>query len=66
MLRLDFIYDDLGLLPAAEKTRRASVSGVQEKVQLKRKRGGYEIVASGGDAILKPARQPLAIATLAA
>ena len=55
MLRLDFIYDDLGLLPAAEKTRRASVSGVQEKVQLKRKRGGYEIVASGGDAILKPA-----------
>lgn len=55
MLRLDFTYDDLGLLPAAEKTRRASVSGVQEKVQLKRKRGGYEIVASGGDAILKPA-----------
>ena len=54
MLRLDFTYDDLGLLPAAEKTRRASVSGVQEKVQLKRKRGGYEIVASGGDAILKP------------
>ena len=54
MLRLDFTYDDLGLLPAAEKTRRASGSGVQEKVQLKRKRGGYEIVASGGDAILKP------------
>ena len=54
MLRLDFTYDDLGLLPAAEKTRRASVSGVQEKVQLKRVRGGYEIVASGGDAILKP------------
>ena len=54
MLRLDFTYDDLGLVPAAEKTRRASVSGVQEKVQLKRIRGGYEIVASGGDAILKP------------
>ena len=54
MLRLDFTYDDLGLVPAAEKTRRSSVSGVQEKVQLKRVRGGYEIVASGGDAILKP------------
>ena len=54
MLRLDFTYDDLGLLPVSEKTRRASVSGVQEKVQLKRVRGGYEIVASGGDAILKP------------
>ena len=54
MLRLDFTYEDLGLVPVAEKTRRASVSGVQEKVQLKRVRGGYEIVASGGDAILKP------------
>lgn len=54
MLRLDFTYDDLGLLSVSEKTRRASVSGVQEKVQLKRVRGGYEIVASGGDAILKP------------
>ena len=54
MLRLDFTYGDLGLAAAAEKTRRASVSGVQEKVQLKRVRGGYEVVASGGDAILKP------------
>ena len=54
MLRLDFTYDDLGLVQTVEKTRRASVSGVQEKVQLKRVRGGYEIVASGGDAILKP------------
>ena len=54
MLRLDFTYDDLGLRPVTEKTRRASVSGVQEKVQLKRVKGGYEIVASGGDAILKP------------
>ena len=55
MLRLDFTYDELGLVPMVEKTRRSSVSGVQEKVQLKRVRGGYEIVASGGDAILKPA-----------
>ena len=54
MLRLDFTYDDLDLPQTREKTRRASVSGVQEKVQLKRVRGGYEIVASGGDAILKP------------
>ena len=54
MLRLDFTYDELGLVPTVEKTRRSSVSGVQEKVQLKRVRGGYEIVASGGDAILKP------------
>ena len=54
MLRLDFAYDDLDLPQMREKTRRASVSGVQEKVQLKRVRGGYEIVASGGDAILKP------------
>ena len=55
MLRLDFTYDELGFVPTVEKTRRSSVSGVQEKVQLKRVRGGYEIVASGGDAILKPA-----------
>ena len=32
MLRLDFTYDDLGLVQTVEKTRRASVSGVQEKV----------------------------------
>lgn len=54
MLRLDFTYADLGIAPFAEKVRRSSVSGVQEKVQLKRIRGGYAVVASGGDAILKP------------
>lgn len=54
MLRLDFTYEDLGISPFAEKVRRSSVSGVQEKVQLKRIRGGYAVVASGGDAILKP------------
>ena len=60
MLRLDFTYDDLGIEPTSAKTRRASVSGVQEKVQLKRVRGGYEIVASGGDAILKPVPRNMA------
>ena len=55
MLRLDFTYADLGLRETSEKTRRSSVSGVQEKVQLKRVRGGFEIVSSGGDFILKPA-----------
>ena len=54
MLRLDFAYSDLGIAQTAVKTRRASISGVQEKVQLKRVRGGYVIVESGGDAILKP------------
>ena len=54
MLRLDFTYADLGLRETAEKTRRSSVSGVQEKVQLRRVRGGFEIAASGGDFILKP------------
>ena len=37
-----------------ERVRRSSVSGVQEKVQLRRVRGGYEVVERGGDAILKP------------
>lgn len=55
MLRLDFSYADLRLPTLWDKTRRASISGVQEKVQLRRVRGGYEIVESGGDAILKPA-----------
>lgn len=54
MLRLDFTYADLGLHETSEKTRRSSISGVQEKVQLKKKRGGYEVVSSGGDSILKP------------
>lgn len=54
MLRLDFAYADLDLAEVCAKTQRSSVSGVQEKLQLKRIRGGYEIVASGGDAILKP------------
>lgn len=55
MLHLDFTYADLGLPLVSAKTRKASVSGVQEKVQLKRRRGGYEVVERGGDAILKPA-----------
>ena len=34
MLRLDFSLADLSLPPQREKTRRASISGVQDKVQL--------------------------------
>ena len=54
MSRLDFSYADLKLPEFRERTRRASISGVQDKVQLKRVRGGFEIVESGGDCILKP------------
>ena len=54
MLRLDFSASDLNLPVIREKTRRASISGVQDKVQLKRVRGGFAVVESGGDYILKP------------
>ena len=54
MLRLDFSASDLHLPVNREKTRRASISGVQDKVQLKRVRGGFAVVESGGDYILKP------------
>ena len=54
MLRLDFSASDLNLPVNREKTRRASISGVQDKVQLKRVRSGFAVVESGGDYILKP------------
>ena len=54
MLRLDFSVADLRLPVLRTRTRKASISGVQDKVQLKRVRGGFEIVESGGDHILKP------------
>ena len=54
MLRLDFTVSDLNLPVNREKTRRASISGVQDKVLLKRIRGGFAVVESGGDYILKP------------
>ena len=54
MSRLDFSVSDLNLPRTREKTRRASISGVQDKVQLKRMRGKYIVVESGGDYILKP------------
>lgn len=54
MLSLDFTYADLGLKAVDAKLRRSSVSGVQEKVQLKRTRNRFEIVDRGGDYILKP------------
>jgi serine/threonine-protein kinase HipA len=54
MLRLDFSVSDLDLPANRDKTRRASISGVQDKVQLKRVRGGFTVVESDGDYILKP------------
>ena len=54
MLRLDFSVADLGLPHHVETTRRSSISGVQDKVQLKRTGRRFEVVASGGDYILKP------------
>lgn len=48
MLSLDFSYADLNLPETREKTRRASISGVQDKVQLSRIRGGFVVVESGG------------------
>ena len=57
MLRLDFARSDLNLPEIRDTTRRASISGVQDKVQLKRKRGGFSVVESGGDYILKPIPQ---------
>lgn len=53
MLRLDFSVSDLNLAEVRDRTRRSSVSGVQDKVQLRRVRGGFEVVESGGDYILK-------------
>ena len=44
MLRLEFSVADLNLAENRDKTRRSSVSGVQDKVQLRRVRGGFEVV----------------------
>jgi serine/threonine-protein kinase HipA len=57
MLRLDFTRSDLNMPEICDTTRRASISGVQDKVQLKRRRGGFSVVESGGDYILKPIPQ---------
>lgn len=54
MLKLDLTIADFNLKEVREKTRKASISGVQEKVQLKRVRGKFSIVATDGDYILKP------------
>lgn len=51
MLKLDFSVSDLNLQVNRDKTRRASISGVQDKVQLKRVRGGFTVVESNGDYI---------------
>jgi hypothetical protein len=46
MLRLDFSVSDLNLPANRDKTCRASISGVQDKVQLKRVRSGFTVVES--------------------
>ena len=57
MLRLEFSRSDLNLPVMRTKTRRASISGVQDKVQLVRSRGKFSVVESAGDYILKPVPQ---------
>ena len=52
MLRLDFTLADLSLPQQRETTRRVSISGVQDKVQLHRQGMRFVPVASGGDYIL--------------
>lgn len=54
MWKLDFSVSDLALPENRAKTRRSSISGVQDKVQLRRVRGGFALAESGGDYILKP------------
>lgn len=56
MKTLPFKAEDLigGAGAYSERTRRSSISGVQDKVQLLHKPGGYEVVESGGTHILKP------------
>lgn len=54
MWKLDFSVSDLALPENRAKTRRSSISGVQDKVQLRRVRGGFVLAESGGDYILKP------------
>lgn len=54
MLKLDFTYADLNLPQTLSVTRRQSISGVQQKTQLLRKRGRFLPTESGGDYILKP------------
>ena len=57
MLRLDFTRAELNLPKTLAATRRASISGVQDKVQLKKTRVGFCVAESGGDYILKPVPQ---------
>lgn len=54
MLKLDFSVADLTLPENRAKTRRSSIPGVQDKVQLRRIRGKFVLADSGGDYILKP------------
>lgn len=55
MIVLPFTHADLNLpSDATGMPRRASVSGVQDKVELRRVRGVFSMVERGGEYILKP------------
>lgn len=55
MIVLPFTHADLNL-PANDTgmPRRSSISGVQDKVELRRSRGEFSVVEKGGEYILKP------------
>lgn len=55
MLCLDFNYADLDVEPTRLLTQRQSISGVQQKTQLKLEHGRLRPVESQGEYILKPA-----------
>lgn len=55
MIVLPFTRVDLNLpSPETGKPKRASISGVQDKVELSRRRGRFDVVESDGEYILKP------------
>ena len=55
MIVLPFTHADLNLpAPDTGTPVRSSISGVQDKVELSRRRGGFEVVDHGGEYILKP------------
>ena len=55
MIVLPFVHADLNLPSSPEGApKRSSISGVQDKVELSRRRGIFSVVESGGEYILKP------------
>lgn len=55
MIVLPFTHADLNLpSPETGMPKRSSISGVQDKVELSRRRGVFTVVETGGEYILKP------------